>query len=265
MNPFHPLGRLTLSFMSYLGQLGYLVGGIIESLLKGQRRYKQTFAQVAEIGGRSQTVVIITGAFTGAVLAAQALFQFKLFGLETAAGGLVSVAMLRELGPSITGLMLAGRVGSAMAAEIGTMKVTEQIDALRSMAVHPIDYLVTPRLVAMIISVPLLIAEAAAFGIFASYIIGVHVFHVEAAYWVANMTKYADLSDVFIAVIKGLSFGILIVIISCHQGLKASNGAVGVGRGTTNAMVYSSLAILIANFFLTLLMQHFFPAEFMTN
>ena len=148
-----------------------------------------------------------------------------------------------------------------MAAEIGTMKVTEQIDALRSMAVHPIDYLVTPRFLAMLIAAPLLIAEAAAAGMIASYIVGVFVFGVESAYWVANMGKYVDLSDLLIAVVKVLSFGMLIVVISCHQGLRVSNGAVGVGRGTTDAMVFSSLAILIANFFLTLMMQWFFPAE----
>jgi len=204
----------------------------------------QMWRQVAEIGARSQVVVCVTGAFTGAVLAAQTLFQFKLFGLETATGGLVSVAMLRELGPSITGLMLAGRVGSAMAAEIGTMKV-----------------IVTPRLLAMIISVPLLIAESAALGMIASYVVGVVVFDVESAYWIANMRNYVDLTDPTIAVIKGLAFGILIVIISCDRGLKARNGAVGVGRGTTEAMVYSSLAILIVNFFLSLLMQMIFPAS----
>jgi phospholipid/cholesterol/gamma-HCH transport system permease protein len=262
---FQAIGRSALGFIDYLGQLGFLIQEIFISLTRGQRRWQQMWEQVAEIGARSQLVVCVTGAFTGAVLAAQTLFQFKLFGLETAAGGLVSVAMLRELGPSITGLMLAGRVGSAMAAEIGTMKVTEQVDALRSMAVHPIDYLVTPRILAMIISVPLLIAESAALGMIASYVVGVGVFKVEAAYWVDNMIKYVDLADVAIALIKGLSFGLLIVIISCHQGLKASNGAVGVGRGTTDAMVFSSLAILVVNFFLTLLMQIFFPASLFSS
>jgi len=262
---FQAMGRSALAFIEYLGQLGFLIQEIFISLTRGQRRFKQMWEQVAEIGARSQLVVCVTGAFTGAVLAAQTLFQFKLFGLETATGGLVSVAMLRELGPSITGLMLAGRVGSAMAAEIGTMKVTEQIDALRSMAVHPIDYLVTPRILAMTISVPLLIAESAALGMIASYVVGVWVFKVEAAYWVDNMIKYVDLADVAIALIKGLSFGLLIVIISCHQGLKASNGAVGVGRGTTDAMVFSSLAILVVNFFLTLLMQIFFPASLFSS
>ena len=180
--------------------------------------------------------------------------------MESLAGALVSVAMLRELGPTITALMLAGRVGSSIAAEIGTMKVTEQIDALRSMAVHPIDFLVTPRLLAMIISVPLLIAESAAFGILASYLVGVHTFNVPAVYWNFNVERYTDHTDIIIATIKGLCFGILIVLISCHQGLRATNGAVGVGRGTTNAMVFSSLAILIVNFFLSLLMQSIFPA-----
>lgn len=258
---FQSIGRVSLAFMGYLGQLGMLVQQILISLRRGQRRFKQIKEQIVEIGFRSQIVVGVTGAFTGAVLSAQTLFQFKLFGLETATGGLVSVAMLRELGPTTTGLMLAGRVGSAMAAEIGTMKVTEQIDALRSMAVHPIDYLVTPRIVAMTIAIPLLIAESAALGIIASYVVGVFVFKVEGAYWIDNMLMYVDLSDVTIAVVKGLSFGILIVIISCHQGLKATNGAVGVGRGTTDAMVYSSLAILVVNFFLTLLMQIVFPAS----
>ena len=175
MSIFQAIGRLVLGFLDYLGQLGLLTGEIFTSITKGQRRWKQMWAQIAEIGARSQVVVCVTGAFTGAVLAAQTLFQFKLFGLETAAGGLVSVAMLRELGPTITGLMLAGRVGSALAGEIGRMKETEQIDALRSMAVHPIDYLVTPRLLAMIISIPLLIAESAALGMIASYVVGVGV------------------------------------------------------------------------------------------
>lgn len=215
--------------------------------------------QVAEIGYRSQPVVIVTGAFTGAVLAAQSLFQFSTLGMESGAGALVSVAMLRELGPSITALMLAGRVGAAMAAEIGTMKVTEQVDALRSMGVHPIDYLVTPRMVAMFIAMPLLIAESAAFGILASMVIGTGPFGVNPAYWMNQVHNHTDLTDVAIALIKGSVFGFLIVLVSCHQGLRVTNGAVGVGRGTTRAMVYSALALLVFNFFLTLLLNLIFP------
>ena len=131
--------------------------------------------------------------------------------METGGGALVSVAMLRELGPSVTALMLAGRVGAAMAAEIGTMKVTEQIDALRSMDVHPIDYLVTPRFLAMLVSMPLLIAESAAFGILASLVVGTGPFNVNGAYWLNQMNLHTDGSDVIIAMIKGLVFGMLIV------------------------------------------------------
>jgi len=159
----------------------------------------------------------------------------------------------------ITGLMLAGRVGASMAAEIGTMKVTEQIDALRSMDVHPIDYLVTPRFLAILVSMPLLIAESAAFGIIASAFVGL-AFGINPAYWMDQMNRYTDLTDLIFSMTKGLTFGMLIVLISCDQGLKASRGAVGVGQGTTRSMVYSSLAILVVNFFLTLLLNMIFPA-----
>lgn len=252
-------GRFVLGFFQYLGELSTLMGCIVESLLHGRRRWGQFFEQLAEIGYRSQLVVIITGAFTGAVLAAQSLFQLSMVDMETMGGVIVSVGMLRELGPVITGLMLAGRVGSAMAAEIGTMKVTEQIDALRSMAVHPIDFLVTPRLLAMIVSIPLLIAESAAFGIMASNFVGTHFFKIPAAYWNFNVQQFTDMTDITIAMVKGFVFGLLIVLISCHKGLNVKNGAVGVGRATTQAMVSSSLAILVFNLFLTFLMQLIFP------
>jgi phospholipid/cholesterol/gamma-HCH transport system permease protein len=253
------LGSSALNFLIYLGEIGRLIASVADSLRHGKIRYRMVLEQIAETGFRSQPVVIVTGAFTGAVLAAQALFQFKPLGLETGGGALVSVAMLRELGPSVTAIMLAGRVGAAMAAEIGTMKVTEQIDALRSMGVHPTDYLVTPRFLAMLVSMPLLIAESAAFGILASLVVGTGPFHVNGAYWLNQMNLHTDGSDVVIAIVKGLIFGMLIVLMSCHQGLKADQGSVGVGRGTTKAMVYSSLAILIVNFFLTMILNLVFP------
>ena len=250
-----------------MGQLAQLTGEIIESVCRSRIRFRQFLGQLAEIGFRSQTVVIVTGAFTGAVLAAQALYQlgivkFNGASLDTGGGGLVAVGMFRELGPTVTALMLAGRVGASMAAEIGTMKVSEQVDALRSMNVHPIDYLVTPRVLAMMISMPLLIAESAAFGIIASTVVGVNLFEIPGAYWMHQMTFYAGPGDIAFSLVKGFVFGILIVIISCHQGLNAKNGAVGVGQGATRGMVFSSLAVLVANFFLTLLLNAFFPAGF---
>jgi len=216
--------------IEYLGELALLFLDVLESLFRGKFRGSLFMEQLAEIGF-----------------------------------GLVSASMLRELGPTITALMLAGRVGSSMAAEIGTMKVTEQVDALRSMSVHPVDYLVTPRFLAIIIATPLLIAESCAFAIFASYLVGVEIFQVDAPYWNHYVEISTNYEEIIIAVTKGLCFGILIVFISCHQGLKATNGAVGVGRGTTKAMVYSSLAVLIVNFFLSLIMQKIFPAGFVST
>lgn len=258
------LGAPLMNLLDYLGELAALVGSIFVSLVKGRIRWGQVAHQMAEIGWRSQPVIIITGAFTGAVLAAQSLFQLKQLGMENGGGALVSVAMFRELGPSITALMLAGRIGSGMAAEIGTMKVTEQIDALRSMAVHPVDFLVVPRIIAILIAVPLLTAQAAFCGIAASNIVGTQAFGVPAAYWGTHVSRFTDHTDIIILLTKALCFGLLIVIISCHQGMSATNGAVGVGKGTTRAMVFSALAILIVNFFLTLLLNAIFPTGFAT-
>ncbi|MEM1008294.1 MAG: ABC transporter permease, partial [Myxococcota bacterium] len=180
-------------------------------------------------------------------------------GLETAVGGVVSIAMCRELGPLMTGLMVIGRVGAAMAAEIGTMKVTEQIDALRALGVHPVDYLVFPRFVGLVISMPLLIAEAIGFGLIAAYIVTVKGFGVSGAFYMHHLKVHTAVSDVGIGMIKGAVFAVMIALICCHHGLIVRNGAVDVGKHTTESVVTSSLAILIANFFLSLLLNYFFP------
>jgi phospholipid/cholesterol/gamma-HCH transport system permease protein len=155
--------------------------------------------------------------------------------------------------------MVTGHVGAAMAAEIGTMKVTEQIDALRAMAVHPVDYLVLPRFIAMMVSMPLLIAESIVFGLVASYLVTVVSFGVPHAWFITHITEHTNMEDVTCGMIKGFVFGIIITIICCHQGLMAENGAVGVGRGTTSGVVYASLAILVVNFFMSILLNYFFP------
>ncbi|HUF63310.1 MAG TPA: ABC transporter permease [Verrucomicrobiales bacterium] len=256
---FQRLGQLCLWFVGYQGQLVALVGAIGVALVRGRMRWSQLGRQLVTIGFGSQLVVIITGAFTGAVLAAQAYVMFNQVGLGTAVGMTVSLALCRELGPVLTGLMLAGRVGAAMTAEIGTMKVTEQIDALRAMAVHPVDYLVVPRVFAMIISVPLLIAEAISFGLAAAYGVGVGIYGINRAHFLSHLLNSTDLIDIGIGMVKGSVFGLLIVVICCHQGLTVENGAVGVGKNTTSGVVFASLAILISNFFLTLLVNIFFP------
>ncbi len=254
------LGRAVLAFMHYVGGVSMLAAETVAALFVSKIRWRLVLFQIVELGFRSQPVVAVTGAFTGAVFAAQTFFQFRNLGMESAVGALVSVSMCRELGPVLTGLMLAGRVGAAMSAEIGTMKVTEQIDALRALAVHPVDYLVLPRAIAMTIAVPLLVAECIGFGIAAGYFVAVEMLGVQGPYYIDNMIKYTKGRDPLVGSGKGFVFGLLIVFIACYQGLQAKNGAVGVGRATTESVVNGSLAILISNFFLTMFVNIFFPA-----
>lgn len=253
-------GRATLSLLEYLGEVSLLFAETMRSLVVAPIRWKLFLRQLVEVGFRSQLVVVVTGGFTGAVFAAQTYFQFHRIGMESAVGAVVAVSMFRELGPVLTGLMVAGRVGAAIAAEIGTMKVTEQIDALRALGVHPVDYLVVPRFLALIISMPLLVAECVGLGIVAGYLVGTKVLGISDAYYVDTMLKFTGSRDIKMALTKGFVFAILIIFVSCHQGLNAKEGAVGVGRAPTEAVVIGSLAILVTNFILSFALNIFFPA-----
>jgi phospholipid/cholesterol/gamma-HCH transport system permease protein len=166
--------------------------------------------------------------------------------------------MCSELGPVLTGLMVAGRVGAAIAAELGTMRVTEQIDALRTLATHPVDYLVVPRLLALHIALPLLTAESIAVGIGAGYLVGVYFYGIDPTYLWYNMLRYTAVAEVIVGLIKGLIFGGIVALIGCYKGLSCGEGAEGVGRATTEAVVYASITILISNFFLTLSLGQIF-------
>jgi phospholipid/cholesterol/gamma-HCH transport system permease protein len=245
--------------LAHLGQIGILAGGAVASIVTQGLRLRLVLGQILSIGIGSQLVVVVTGAFTGAVFAAQAYFKFHELGMGSATGPVVSIAMCRELGPVLAALMVAGRSGSAMAAEIGTMRVTEQIDALRAMAVDPIDYLVAPRLVAILVSMPVLVAETICCGILAALALAVGVFGVPEPWFTEQLLAHTKPGDVVAGLIKGTLFGLILVVISCHRGLSAGEGAVGVGRATTQAVVDSSLTILVANFFLSLLLEHWFP------
>jgi phospholipid/cholesterol/gamma-HCH transport system permease protein len=253
-------GSTALGFASYVGQLAQLAAETFGSILAGRIRWKLLLHQISEVGFGSQLVVIVTGAFTGAVFTAQTFFQFASLNMESAVGPVVSVAMCRELGPVLAGLMVAGRVGASMSAELGTMKVTQQIDALRALAVHPVDYLVVPRALAMLIAMPLLVGECIFFGIAAGWFVATQVLGVGSAYYMLNMYKFTESEDIAMGVTKGFVFGLIIVFISCREGLNARDGAVGVGRATTEAVVIGSLAVLVANFFLTMALNIVFPA-----
>src|SRR2546430_215811 len=234
-----------------MGTLSLLAKDTISSLFTFKVSWRDLLYQIYFVGAKSQSVVLITGAFTGMVLAAQTYSQFHKVKMDTAALAVVSVSMCSELGPVLTGLMVAGRVGAAIAAELGTMKVTEQIDALRTLATHPVDYLVVPRLLALVMAMPLLTAEAISVGIGAGYLVGVYLLGIDATYLWYNMLKYTNDSDVVVGLIKGLFFGGMVALIGCYKGMFCGQGAEGVGRATTESVVYASITILISNLFLT--------------
>src|ERR1022692_3474277 len=240
--------------LTELGQVTLLAREAITSLLKGRVTWRDLLYQIYFIGIKSQSVVLITGAFTGMVLGAQAYIQFHKIKMDTATLAVVGVSMCSELGPVLTALMVAGRVGAAMAAEIGTMRVTEQIDALRTLATHPVDYLVVPRLVASHIALPLLTIESIVMGIGAGYLVGVFLLGIDPTYLWYNMLRYTHDVDLLIGLSKAFIFGGIIALVGCYKGMTCGLGAQGVGRATTEAVVYSSISILITNFFLTLLM-----------
>ncbi len=235
-----------------LGRLTLLARDAFTSLLTLKVAWRDLLYQIYFVGVKSQSVVLITGAFTGMVLGAQTYFQFHKVKMDTATLAVVSVSMCSELGPVLTGLMVAGRVGAAIAAELGTMRVTEQIDALRTLATHPVDYLVVPRLMALHIAMPLLTAESITVGIGAGYLVGVFLLGIDPTYSWYNMIKYTNPADVVVGLVKAVVFGGIVAIIGCYKGLCCGEGAEGVGRATTEAVVYSSITILITNFFLTM-------------
>ncbi|MGO8927407.1 MAG: MlaE family ABC transporter permease [Limisphaerales bacterium] len=251
-------GKWMAEWLEGLGRITLLAKESFASLFTFKVAWRDLLYQVYFIGVKSQSVVLVTGAFTGMVLAAQAYLQFHKVKMDSATLAVVSVGMCSELGPVLTGLMVAGRVGAAIAAELGTMRVTEQIDALRTLATHPVDYLVVPRLLALHIALPLLTAESIAVGIGAGYIVGVYLYGVDPTYLWYNMLRYTSTSEVMVGLIKGIIFGGIVGLIGCYKGLSCGEGAEGVGRATTEAVVYSSITILISNFFLTLTLGQIF-------
>ncbi|HUB86396.1 MAG TPA: ABC transporter permease [Verrucomicrobiae bacterium] len=241
--------------LSELGQIALLARDFIASALTFKVSWRDLLYQIYFIGVKSQAVVLVTGAFTGMVLGAQTFFQFHKVKMDTATLAVVGVSLCDELGPVLTALMVAGCVGAAIASEIGTMRVTEQIDALRTLGTHPVDYLVVPRISASFIALPLLTMEAITIGIGASYVVGVYLLGIDPVYSWNNMLHFTHDVDLAIGLTKAFIYGGIIALIGCHKGMTCGLGAEGVGRATTEAVVYASITILITNFFLTLLLS----------
>ncbi len=214
------------------------------------QRWRLVWPQMYEVGTRSIPVVMLTGAFIGMVLAVELYPQFKGFGQETQLGGVTSISVVKHLGPVLAAVMLAGRVGGAFAAELGTMAVTEQIDALRVMGAAPVSYLVVPRVIACVIMIPIMTIFSDLLGVFGSWAITVGMFEVpNDVYWMES-ARYVDTWSIGTGLAKSLFFGLAIGLISCYRGFNSTAGAQGVGRATTEAFVTSFVAIIVLNFFL---------------
>jgi len=253
MNGF--TNNLIGEWLQGMGKLALLAKEVFSSILSGKTRWSDVVYQFYFIGVKSQSVVLITGAFTGMVMCAQTYFQFHKVRMDTATMAVVSVSMCSELGPVLTALMVAGRVGASLAAELGTMRVTEQIDALRTLATHPVDYLVGPRFAAVALALPLLTALSITVGIGAGWLLAVHFLQIDPTYVWSNMVRYTSTGHVLMGLIKATIYGAQIGLISCYKGMHCGEGAEGVGRATTEAVVYSSITILMTNFVLTLFLN----------
>lgn len=246
LSPFRGMGA-TIEEVGRAARIGVM--GVVNIFLR-PLRLRQTFAQLDFIGVQSLSIIVLTSAFTGAVFALQSYRAFAMFGAEAMVGGTVGVALTRELGPMLTGLLVSGRAGSAIAAEIGTMRVTEQIDALDAMAVDPVNYLVKPRLLASILALPLLTAIFDLIGIIGSWFICIMIYNLSEPEFMVRLADWVDWDDIWTGLLKATVFGFIMGTVACYKGFYTTGGAKGVGRATTSAVVVSSVAILVSNFFI---------------
>jgi phospholipid/cholesterol/gamma-HCH transport system permease protein len=248
------LGAISLLGLRRAGRMGVFLSQSIIYASIPPLKVSQILKQIHFIGFESTLVIFLTGAFAGMVLGLQGYYTLNQFGSAALLGPMVALALIRELGPVLTALMVTGRAGSAMTAEIGIMRITEQVDAIKLMGLNPFRYLVVPRLLAGIISLPLLTAIFDVVGIFGGYLVGVKFLGVGKGTYFGEMARYVDMQDILGGVYKSLTFGILITWICCYKGYYTGFGAEGVGKATTQAVVLSSVLILVWDFFMTSLL-----------
>jgi phospholipid/cholesterol/gamma-HCH transport system permease protein len=251
---FEKIGRSMYEGMEQMGRILLLFLSALSWLVRPPLKVRNIFKQMEFVGVKSIFVVVLTGTFTGMVLALQSYHGFRLFSAEGLVGSIVALSMTRELGPVLTSLMVTARAGSAMAAELGSMRVTEQIDAMYVMAANPIQHLVVPRIVAGVLMVPLLTAISDFMGIIGGYFVGVTILNINEGVFMKNIFKYVELNDIYNGLIKAAVFGLLMSLIGCYKGFYTSGGAEGVGRATTEAVVLASISILVSDYFLTAIM-----------
>jgi phospholipid/cholesterol/gamma-HCH transport system permease protein len=252
------LGELGVDAVTVLGDFGLFAIRTFRWALRRRPAPGTLLPSLYLVGVRSVPVVGITGMFIGMVMAVQMFNQFNRMGMATRLGSMINITLVRELGPVLAATMLAGRVGSAMAAELGTMRVTEQVDALSTLGAHPLHYLVVPRLLACAILVPLLTIMADFMGIMGGALICTYIFGVEPHHYWQHSEHYVTMWDVGMGIVKGFFFGTSIALVSCHRGLNSQAGAEGVGRAATEAFVSSFVVILVLDFFLGMLLLNLY-------
>ena len=251
MRPISRLGSRVIREITGVGRFLLVLVDTCRGIFFPPYRLRETLRQMQFTGVKSFFVVSLTGAFTGMVLALQSYHAFRTFGGEAMVGATVALSMCRELGPVLSSLMVTARAGSAMAAQIGTMRVTEQIDALQSMAVDAVEYLFAPRIVASLIMVPVLTVYFDFLGILGGYYVGVHYLNIPAGPFLNSIVRFTDYEDLTNGLIKSVFFGLILSVISCYKGYTAGKGAEGVGTATTQAVVLSAVLILVSDYFLT--------------
>lgn len=249
-----PFGEKVIKSIESFGNFVVMSLQVFTQLLKGRIHFRNTIQQFAFIGADSLPIVILTSLAVGSVFCLQVSNQFIKFGAVSFIGGTTAMAIVRELGPMITAVVVAGRVGAAITAEIGSMKVTEQIDALSAMAISPLYYLVIPRMLACLIMLPMLSIISVGLGILGGGLICVGVKGIVAVVYVDSVRSWLVLIDIFKAMLKACIFGLIISLVACYQGLNTGKGAQGVGLATTTSVVVSLISIFISNYFLSAIM-----------
>ncbi len=248
-----PMRGIKLFFYE-LGEISLLLKEIIISAVTPPFKWKYVSDQLVHIGVGTLPLVSLMAVFVGMVTAYMAYHQFKMVQLEMYTGSLVGIVIAMELGPVFTAIIIAGRIGSSTAAQISSMKTTEQLDALEMMAISPIKYLAVPRFIAVIIMVPILTIFADFIGLFGGYMVGVWKFGIRHTIYLNKTWEFLHLHDVVNGIIKTIFFGMIIILISCYKGFTASEGAEGVGKATISAVVLSCIAILVVDYFLTVIL-----------
>jgi len=251
MNFVAAVGRVFLAFLEATGRLALFTGAAVAYCFIPPFYFRLVGRQMIDIGYYSLPVVGMTAAFTGMVLALQSYTGFHRFEAEGAVATVVVLSMTRELGPVMAGLMVAGRIGAAMAAEIGTMRVTEQIDALTTLSANPLKYLVAPRLIAGLTMLPLLVVVADIVGVFGGFVVSVSKLGFNPAAYLKSTFDYLERMDVISGLVKAAVFGFIIALMGCYAGYNSKGGAQGVGAATTTAVVTASVLILCFNYIIT--------------